>query len=54
MWAKIKTAVAIALLTGFAFAAQAATPPFKPKQIVPSCTTDEGQGRIRPCDAGGP
>jgi hypothetical protein len=54
--AKIRTVVAIALLTSFASAALARPTalPIKPEPAVKACVTDEGQGRTRPCDSGGP
>jgi hypothetical protein len=50
MSTKIRTVVAIALLTSFASAALARPMhlPIKPE----GCVTDEGQGRTKPCDTG--
>ena len=55
MLARIKTVVAIALLTSFASAAMARplVLPIKPGPAIKACVTDEGQGRFNPCDAGG-
>lgn len=54
MLARIKTAIAIVLLTGFASAAVARpmVVPIKPGPGIKACVTDEGQGRFNPCDAG--
>ena len=54
MLARIKTVVAIVLLTSFASAAIARpmVVPIKPGPGIKACVTDEGQGRFNPCDAG--
>jgi hypothetical protein len=54
MLARIRTVVAVALLTGFASAALARpmVVPIMPGPGMKACVTDEGQGRFKPCDAG--
>jgi hypothetical protein len=56
MSSNIRTAVVIALLTTFASAAVARPVilSIQPQPGLGGCATDEGQGRFRPCDAGGP